>query len=211
VISLFGKTGKEFGQIKNGKLLPHGIEYDYPIRHHRGTIGQPTNGYQVVEDGDNFYIRRIPDQSGYTASQLTELTQHPNAHVLDRHGPDVTDEALIKRANEGIAPDGSYIGYDENIGYNPVNPPKPPYSSKFESQAQVIAALNNTRPGTTAFNSVQASNGRKTVVHQLTDGSTYGKGVPKDGNSFRQSTKVRAGYQEVSPGNWQLVTMFPDF
>jgi hypothetical protein len=71
--------------------------------------------------------------------------------------------------------------------------------------------LANTGPGSTAFNATPTINGRKTVIHELTDGTTYGKGVPKDGSTFRQATKIRAGYEEVSPGNFQLVTMFPDF
>ncbi|QYS89493.1 hypothetical protein [Flavobacterium davisii] len=45
----------------------------------------------------------------------------------------------------------------------------------------------------------------------MTDGSAYGKGVPKDGQIFQQSTKVRAVYQQTSSGDWQLLTMFPDF
>ena len=31
------------------------------------------------------------------------------------------------------------------------------------------------------------------------------------GQIFQQSTKVRAVYQQTSSGDWQLLTMFPDF
>ena len=204
ILKLLSKNGDEVAQISNGKILP--TRYFDDVAHIGATpIGQPANGYQVFKKGDDLVVKRMADKSAYTANELTELQQHSKGHTLERHGHDVTDEALIKRANEGIAPDGSYIGN------NPTNPPKPPYSSKFETPQQLQKALNNTRPGTPAFNSTPAVNGRKTVIHELTDGTTYGKGVPKDGNTFQQSKKVRAGYEEVSPNNWQLVTMFPDF
>ena len=35
--------------------------------------------------------------------------------------------------------------------------------------------------------------------------------IPKYGNTFVKSKKVRAVYKEVSSGNYQLLTMFPDF
>ena len=204
VLKLLSKNGDEVAQISNGKILP--TKYFDDVAHSGAIpIGQPANGYQVFKKGDDLVVKRMPDKSAYSANELTELQQHPKGHTLERHGHDVTDEALIKRANEGIAPDGSYIGN------NPTNPPKPPYSSKFETPQQLQKALNNTRPGTSAFNSTPIVNGRKTVIHELTDGTTYGKGVPKDGNTFQQAKKVRAGYEEVSPNNWQLVTMFPDF
>ncbi|MCC9019407.1 hypothetical protein [Flavobacterium lipolyticum] len=203
-LKLFSKNGDEIASINNGKILPK--KYDYPLNATATPIGQPSNGYQIFRLGDDLMVRRIPDKSPYNATELRELTQHPKAHPLERHGHDVTDEALIKRSNEGFAPDGSYIGN------NPLAPRKPPYSSKFETPQQLQKALNNTRPGTPAFNAAPITqNNTKVVIHELTDGSAYGKGVPKDGNTFQQSTKVRAVFEEVSPNNWQLVTMFPDF
>ncbi|MCG8669856.1 MAG: HINT domain-containing protein, partial [Pseudomonadales bacterium] len=194
-------SGNPLGEFKNGSLIPENGRYQSV-----GTpVGDIVNGYQIVDNGGQLGIKRVPDESAYNASQLTELTQHPSAHVLERHGHDVADEALIKRANEGIAPDGSYIGN------NPNSPPKPPYSSKFETPDQLKLALDNTRPGSAAFNAATTTNGVRVVRHELTGGASYGKGVPRDGNTFVTSTKVRAVYREVSPGNYQLITMFPDF
>ncbi len=197
------KNGEDILELKNEKILPN-KKSDY----HQGTdgtpIGTPANGYQVVKVGDDIKVKRVPDESPYVNTTYhTKLTEHPNAHVLQRHGHDVTDDALIKRANEGIAPDGSTI--------NP-NPPytKPPYSSKFDNSDAVKSAYDNTMPGSAAFNSTPLVNGTKTVYHTLTSGS-YGKGVPKDGNTFQTATKVRAVYQDMGNGNFQLLTMFPDF
>ena len=199
-LKLSDGSGNALGEFKNGELIPETGKYA-----NTGTPkGDVVNGYQVVDNGGQLGIKRVPDKSSYNASELTELTQHPNAHVLERHGHDVPDEALIKRANEGIAPDGSNIG-------NPSSPVKPPYSSKFETPDQLKLALDNTRPGTPAFNAAPTKNGTKVVIHELTGGASYGKGVPRDGNIFETSTKVRAVYREVSPGNFQLLTMFPDF
>ena len=191
-------SGNVIGEYKNGNLLPEKYA-------NNGTpIGDVINGYQLVDNNGTLSWKREPDKSQYNNSELNELTQHMNAHILERHGHDVTDDALIKRANRGIAPDGSTIG-------NPSSPIKPPYSSRFETSDQLKSALNNTRPGTIAFNAEPTNNGTKVVTHTLTDGTTYGKGVPKDGNTFVQSIKVRAVYREVSPNNFQLLTMFPDF
>ncbi|MFV8354176.1 hypothetical protein ACNQGB_13835 [Flavobacterium sp. XS1P32] len=185
ILKLLSKNGNEVAQITFGKILPN--KYFDDVANSGATpIGQPTNGYQVFKKGDDLVVKRMPDKSAYSSSELTELTQHPNAHVLERHGHDVTDEALIKRANDGIAPDGSHIG-------NTMPYTKPPYSSKFENPQQLQKALNNTKPGTAAFNSAPITGSNtKVVYHTLTDGSTYGKGVPKDGQVFQQSTKVRA-------------------
>ena len=188
-----------------GKILPSGGASNYDLSKSGVLIGDVENGYQIAKVGNDFKVRRVADETPYSRSEITELTINRDAHTLERHGHDVTDEALIKRANDGIAPDGSYIGQ------NPLNPPRPNYSSKFETPGQLKKALENTRPGSPAFNSTPATNGRKTVYHELTDGTTYGKGVPNYSNTFQQFKKVRAGYQEVSLGNWELVTMFPDF
>ena len=208
-LKLFGNNGggKIAEMSSDGKLIPSKYDFDPSTQKYRpnGTpIGEPQNGYQMFKHGDDVSVRRVPDKSGYSETDLNKLTEHPRAHVLERHGHDVTDEALIKRANEGIAPDGSNIG-------NPSNPVKPPYSSKFETPDQLKLALNNTGPETPAFIAAPTNNGTKIVIHELTDGTSYGKGVPRDGNTFETSTKVRAVYREVSPRNFQLITMFPDF
>ena len=71
-------------------------------------------------------VKRMPDKSAYNTRELNELTQHPRAHVLERHGHDVSNEALIKRSETpSIAPDGE-------ISQNP-----PSFSSKFESFAKL--------------------------------------------------------------------------
>lgn len=75
--------------------------------------------------------------------QLIKLTEHPNAHVLEKHGHDVIDDALRKRANEGIAPDGTTIG-------NPSNPYKP-FSSKFNDPDKLKLAYDKTSPSSAAW------------------------------------------------------------
>lgn len=163
-------------------------------------IGEPQNGYQVYKHGDEVSVRRVADKSGYSQSQLNELTQHPKAHVLERHGHDVTDDALIRRANTGIAPDGSTTA----------NRKPPPYSSKFDSPQKVIEALNNTKPGTPAFNNGIQQNDRRIVEFTSTTGD-FGKGVRKDGFTFETTNKVLAIYQDLGGGDYQILTMYPDF
>lgn len=197
-LKLTDATGNILGEFNNGNLLPE--EYS-----NMGVpIGELLNGYQLLENNGIFGFKRIPDISAYSASELTELTQHPIAHVLERHGHDVTDDALLKRANRGLAPDGSFFG-------NSSNPTKPPYSSKFESPDKLKLALSSTRPGSVAFaNKVpnQYPNGYN-VTFELTDGTFFGRGVPKNGNYFEDMNKVLASYEETSPGHFKLVTMYP--
>ncbi|WP_367589102.1 hypothetical protein [Aquimarina sp. 2201CG1-2-11] len=127
-LKLSDASGNTLGEFKNDNLLPE--KYDFSVNASSTPVGDVSNGYQVFKDGSgNLSVRRVPDKSPYNTSELTELTQHPNAHVLERHGHDVTDDALLKRANTGKAPDGSTLG-------NPNNPIKP-FSSKFEKLRKV--------------------------------------------------------------------------
>jgi|GEM_PF-3473850 len=199
VIRLLNSSGDEIATIANGKILPTKY-YNASIHSGATPIGQPANGYQVFKNGDDLIVKRMPDKSAYSQSEINALTEHPNAHVLERHGHDVTDEALIKRANVGIAPDGSTIASG--------NPP--PYSSKFESSQKVVEAFNNTKPGTIAFNNGVQQGNRKIVTYTSTSGN-FGKGVPSNGNSFQTTNKVLAIYQDIGGGNYKLLTMYPDF
>lgn len=196
-LKLSDASGNALGEFKNGELIPETGKYAST-----GTPkGDVVNGYQVVDNGGQLGIKRVPDKSSYSASELTELTQHPDAHVLERHGHDVSDEALIKRANEGIAPDGA-----TTPSGNP-----PPYSSKFDSPEKVKDALNNTKPGTEAFNNgIQQGSSIKKVSYTSSSGN-YGKGVPRNGSTFETTNKVLAIYKDVGGGNYQLLTMYPDF
>ena len=55
-----------------------------PDKYGDGThIGEPRNGYQLVDDAGELKMKRKPDVSGYDADDLTKLTEHRDAHVLD--------------------------------------------------------------------------------------------------------------------------------
>jgi hypothetical protein len=217
--TILQKAGVEVAEIKNGQLLPFNFskyENRFPISG-ATPVGDVTDGYQVVRNGNNWGVRRVPDETPYSAishpdgvtTELNELKPNPDAHTLDRHGPDICDEALIERSRSGIAPDGSTIGMASTPPFN-----LPPSSSKFGSHADVKKALQNTRPGTPTFDAtIPKPNGDKIVYHTLTDGTSYGKGVPRGSTSFIQSNMVRAVYKKVGtgPNDYQLVTMFPDF
>ena len=195
-LKLSDGSGNALGEFKNGDLLPE--KYDFPVNASSTPVGDVNNGYQVFKDGSgNLSVRRVPDKSPYNSSELTELTQHPNAHVLERHGHDVTDDALIKRAQTpSVTPDGK-------VANNP-----PPHSSKFNSADNLKEGLNNTRPGTTAFNNgVQQGNTR---IVTYTSTKVLGKGVSRNGSSFVNMQKVKAIYRDVGGGNYQLITMYPE-
>ncbi|KYG75537.1 hypothetical protein AWW68_19690 [Roseivirga spongicola] len=127
-------------------------------------------------------------------SDLSKLTEHPNARSLERHGHDVTDEVLIKRANTGVAPDGSK------------RPTPPLYSSKFESSDRVREALQNTGPGTSGFNPSSIQN---SFVQKLTASLPFGYGYPSGGGSKVTMYSVQAIYSKVN-GVWMLKSMYPN-
>jgi hypothetical protein len=160
------------------------------------------NGYTIYKDNNTFAVVRTPDKTGYNSSQQNALTQHPLAHVLERHGHDVTDLALIKRARDGFAPDGSYIGNISN--------PFKPFSSKFNDPSKLILAYNKTNPTSLAWTSrVQNNYGGWDVFYEDVN-IIFGKGIAPPGSGvFENLTKVKASYEKVSPGVFQLITMFP--
>lgn len=188
------KNSDEIGIIKNGDLIP--TKYGSS----GSPIGEPEGGYQLFKNGDNYSYKRTPDVSGYSSSDLTKLTEHHNAHVLERHGHDVSDEALIKRAHTGIAPDGS-----TTLTGNP-----PLHSSKFSNTDTLKEALNNTQPGTSAWNNGTQSGNRRIVTY-ISNNGFLGKGVPAYGNSFQSTAKALAIYEDIGGGNYKLLTMYPEF
>jgi hypothetical protein len=200
--TIYKKNGDEIFEVKNGSLLGNQKQH-YDLNRAGTPVGDPVGGYQVVKVGDDVKLRRAPDEAPYAGtSYQTRLNEHPNAHVLERHGHDVTDDALIKRANEGIAPDGSTIRQ---------NPPYvlPPYSSKFSDPNKLKAGFDNTKPGSIAFQNAVPNGNRIEVTHVLSSGF-YGKGVAKNQSTFTQMKSVTARYEDVGGGNWQLVTMYPN-
>lgn len=193
------KGADDILEIKNEKILPN--KYDYPVA--SGTpVGDASNGYQVVKNGNELAVKRVPETGGYDPQDLTQLSgpnAHPNCHVLERHGHDVTDDALIKRATTrpSVAPDGSTMN----------NPPD--YSSKFDSPEKVAEGMNNTKQGTPAWNAGQQQGNRRVVEYESSN--IVGKGVPRDGNNFVTTKKVFAVYEDVGGGNYKLITMYPSF
>lgn len=194
------KGADEILEIKNEKILPN--KYDYPVT--SGTpVGEASNGYQVVKNGNELSVRRVPETGGYSQAEL-DLIDPNNAHVLARHGHDVTDDALRKRAGEGIAPDGSKLG-------NPNNPIKP-FSSKFESPEKLKLAYEKTNPSSAAWASrTQNQYGDWDVIYE--DPSiVFGKGIAPPGNgSFETLSKVKASYKQVgsNPDVFEIITMYP--
>jgi hypothetical protein len=197
VLKLLNSNGNEVAQISNGKILP--TKYFKETDHAGATaIGQPANGYQVFKKGDDLVVKRMPDKSAYSQAELDALSDHSNAHVLERHGHDVTDEALIKRSGTpSTAPDGDFRN----------NPPS--HSSKFESAEKLKDALNNTKPGTANFNP-PANGNIYAFDYPLTGQAStpFGYGIPAGGGNPVQMYKVQVVYKKEN-GIWKLYTMYP--
>src|SRR6056297_786530 len=129
------KNGEDILQIKNDKILPDKFDFDPSTQKPKpgGTaIGEPSNGYQVYKHGDDLSVRRVPSEAGISPSNISTLNGGGKCHCLHRHGADVTDDALKKRATEGRAPDGS-----ARTRNNDAETYIPPKSSKFNSPEKV--------------------------------------------------------------------------
>jgi hypothetical protein len=123
-------AGAEIGQVINGQLIPS--QYGYS-----GTmIGDPVNGYVTVKEGGSFSIMRKPDVSDYSPAQISILQGGIKAHTLEKHGHDIPDEALKKRATTGLAADGSVNGITSNPDFVSI----PSKSTKFESAQKMQVA-----------------------------------------------------------------------
>ncbi|MEQ9425855.1 MAG: hypothetical protein RJQ09_15630 [Cyclobacteriaceae bacterium] len=72
------------------------------------------------------------------------------------------------------------------------------------------SGLDNTGPGTSAWdNGVQSGNRR--IVSYTSSSGDLGKGVPRNGSTFESTNKVLAIYEDLGGGNYQILTMYPDF
>ena len=198
-LKLLDASEETFGEFINGHLLPE--KYDFPVNTSAKSIGTPCNGYQVVKDkiGD-FFIRRAPDTSPYNDAELTELTQHPKAHVLERHGPDIPIEALIKRAKSpSYAPDGKR------------SRKAPSYASKFESPERLKVVLNKTKPGTAIFDppaGVTSYAFDYPSAGETTIPFGYGIASGKNRGACVEMYRVKVVYRKVGDV-WKLLTMYP--
>ena len=119
---------------------------------------------------------------------------------MKEHGHDVTDEALIKRANTGIAPDGSLTASGT----------PPAYSSKFFSPSLVKEALDKTGPNTSIFLNTNAtfSGTRKNVRYYSNGVTKFGNGVKSGTKIFEDMYSVEAKY-ELIQGQWKLASIHP--
>jgi hypothetical protein len=200
--TLLKNQGSEVAEIKNGQLLPFNhskYENKFPLSNPT-TVGEAIDGYQIVRDGNDWRVRRVPNTAPYLQSELTELTQHPDAHVLERHGPDVSIEALSRRATDGIAPDGS-----TTFNGNP-----PSHSSKFETSQRLKDALSqHPKPGTAGFNPPASGNSYPINFPDIGEDLTpFGFGIPSGGGNPVQMNRVKIIYKKDG-GVWKINTMYP--
>ena len=190
-ITKLRKGAEDILEIRNEKILPN--KYSST-----GTpVGEPSNGYQVVKNGNELSVKRVPETGGYSQTDIAFLTQNPSSHTLLRHGHDVTDDALIKRATEGISPEGL-----------PNTFPGGGVATKFSSEQAVKDAIDNIKPGSQAFAAkIQQPNGLWVAEAP----GNYGYGYSANGSGGpQQMLKVTAVFKEMSNGFFELITMYPN-
>lgn len=186
-------SGAEIGQIRNETLLAtnysEGFEGD--------AIGDAINGCQVFKNGDDIYVKRIRDETGLSEVHRGFLTASPKAHCLEKHGENVTDEALKLRTETGIAPNGE-LG---NVVAG----------ARFYSNQEITLCINELGPGTPEFNANLNSAGTRSIILKPPMGVSLGEGFKVGGSSIEGGIqKVTAIWWKDSPtGEWFLRTMYP--
>jgi len=204
-------SGKKIGELHNGTVVPiyknNDKLYevtralaDSPVGSANPTavrVGPVENGYQTVLYDGKHYIVRDADTSGISAADLNALTAHDTSHTIARHGPDLTDEQLLLRAQTGIAPDGSHLG----------TPPS--MSTRFGSNEQMVIAKDDVLDHIAAGN-YNDVNGVRTVIINSSD--VYGDGIARGASAGTRPTDVTgvtARLQKDDNGVWQITTIHP--
>jgi hypothetical protein len=191
-------NGVEIGLIKNGTLLStdyiEGFSKSNPV-------GPVINGCQVFEDGGKFRVVRVSDTSPYYSLEKKWLQGSPRAHCLEKHGPDVSEEALIYRAVTGTAANGD----TKSIVH----------SSKFYSSEEIKFALSKVNPETELFFEFVDPNNPGFVVVKAYLGKSLGYGYRKSSSAILSPTLERninsiiAVWKQKPTGDWYLITMYP--
>lgn len=166
------------------------------------------------------------------AADIAKLRANRAAHTIERHGFEVTDDLLKRRATEGIAPDGSSIAKKQ--GRRRIGNVIPPMSSKFRDAASMKKALNAVDESREAFqNALRAEqamigSGRRVeqFKFQVDLGETIGLGYKRPAGTpnyvlagERLSgipikadglTKIEVRYKlNRTTGKYEINTMFP--
>ncbi|MCO7184902.1 hypothetical protein NH341_05660 [Tenacibaculum sp. XPcli2-G] len=162
---------------------------------------------------------------------IAKLRANEAAHTIERHGFEVTDDLLKRRATEGIAPDGSSIA--KRQGGRRIGNIIPPMSSKFIDAISMKKALNAVDVSTSAFKEAlkaeKLAKGTDTpplFKFQVDLGETIGLGYKKpigtpnyvltgqklSGNPIKINglTKIEVRYKlNRATGKYEINTMFP--
>ncbi len=167
-LQIKGRSGELVGEFSNGHLIPENNKY---LTSGTGThVGNPQDGYVLIDKNGTLKLKREPDITGYTGDELELLAER--GHTLERHGHDVTDAALVKRAESpSYAPDGSL---KQNA---------PAHSSKFESSAKLKEALQETGPNASDWSPPSNPNHGATYSRSYTypNNVPFGYGIPTGG------------------------------
>lgn len=197
------KSGaNEIGFIENGTLLANRYRPDfYDLNFSGNPVGDIVNGCQVFKKGNQILVKRVPDKTGFTTTELDYLRNSggQSAHCLERHGFDVSEQALIHRARTGITPDGRQANVVD--------------ATRFHSANEIKSAITMVGPGSPAFTQKLNSNPASTqiIFEEYDTGINLGYGY-KAGSAtgpHNNITTVTAIWRKNQTGDWYLVTMYP--
>ena len=150
----------------------------------------------------NLNKSKIPEGE-YTDAEWALLKATGKAHTISRHGPHITDEHLIHRANTGITPDGK-SGWIPSI------------SSKFRDKNSLMEAADIVKPGTPAFQHALANKSKEySFSFKVPAGKSMGYGYRKSVNGRPPELVESLSYVKVSynfskeSNSWVINTLFP--
>ncbi|MBK85082.1 MAG: hypothetical protein CMD81_14770 [Gammaproteobacteria bacterium] len=161
--------------------------------------------------------KEIPSKTNF--DYLALVTGHPNAHSIERHGGNVTNEQLIHRALTGIAPDGhAKIVKGKTI--------LPPMSSAFHTDELLIFADQTVRNKGALQAVIELNTGKSIITVKPADvgdlGLNIGRGFERIAGSklkpelqgapnlIENLRSVQATYEfNHTKQLWETITIFP--
>jgi len=185
----------EFNILENARALgPNDPNRAIPV-------GDIENGFQTFKIGDEYYLGKVTNNGTLNSTDIEDLTALSNSHTIARHGPNVTDDQLLLRAREGIAPDGFR-------GNNP-----PPYSSAFDSEALLVASKNEALTKVHDPNYFTSPDPQTRIV-KFESSEAVGRGFARDaalGSDPVVMKNVRAIMKlDAATNQWKILTMHPE-
>jgi hypothetical protein len=149
-------VGEDLGLVESWKTIKYcGDDELAKLATNRDELDIVAKNADEISAAGGYKVWKNASIPNLTPTDLAKLRGSQYSHTLERHGFEVSDDLLKRRATEGIAPDGSSIAKKQ--GNQRIGNVIPPMSSKFKDAASMKKALNAVDENTVAFQNALAA------------------------------------------------------